>query len=1230
MTSVTPVSIKVSDLNVAVSSGKRLLNDINLEFKAGSLTALMGGSGSSKTSLLNVLAGRFPLPYSGEILFNGGRKSGKIGYCQQNDYLLPYLTVKETLFYSARLLVPGLERADYQQLVTQVMHELDLSECADTIIGDSLQRGVSGGQRRRTSVAIQCLQKCSVIFLDECTSGLDAYMALHLVQVLKRLAVDGHTIVMSIHQPRRDIFDLLDNVVLLSQGSLCYAGATTEVASYFDSLGLKCPVEQNIADFIVDCSSIDSTSPLMEEQSQVRVKMLTDQWKQSQLDKVTHADSETDTKKQKSLDAANKGALQQQDSTKNHRSFIIKFFDKTMILTSRGFVNLKRDFLGTFGMFMADVLIAVLMGLIFYQLPVSADGIRSRAGAAYAVSGLKPYLYLILDIYRLSDEMRIFDRERKDSFYGVCSYLTSSFIVNFLPRSLSHVAFTTIMFFLTDLRPVFGWIFFMRYTAVNLMHSWLLISMAWAAISISRDFSVSSLIANTFVSFLTLSCGFFINTADLPVYVAWIRYISSFWYTYRASLSAALTDVDFASPGDGNAFLLTQESEPNYFGDAIWHQALIWLTTASVCVILLHVKVPQVSYKNNQVKHKSTKVHPLESSLTGNQQPEVQKVVEIDEIRKAPLIVVRNLSLRVQKFREQKIILRDVSTQFQPGQLNVILGSSGSGKSSLLNTLAGRLHSNSFNRFVTSGSIDYIIDNKKIRVTNTQMKRFISYVTQFDDRLLPSLTVRETLTFAAMLRMPSAMSTENKRRRVEELIQMLGLKECADTFVGNEFIKGISGGQARRLSIAIQLLMDPYVLLLDECTTGLDAFNARNVMLLLKQIASGELTGRQCTVICTIHQPQSEIYTAIDNILLLAKGSQVIYSGSRQEMLPFFESNGHQCPEMTNPADFVLDVSVQHRGEFKVSAADSATVTQYQESAINNLDVSKPSDVSLIPTLLKRSYLNIFRQSSLVIARLSQVVAFGAVLTLNFAPLRDGQSSIQTRFGVIQEHLALQFVGLLNNLAVYPQQRNSFYEEYEEGVVGTLAFQLVYLLTELPFEILSSMIFVLITDYAGGFQMDVPTFFKYSLVALTQVSVGESVGIIFCTFFMHSGIAVSFTNLILSLLSFLSGIVNVNIAVVWNYINKVTPTFYGAQVMVQREFDNITFTCTDSELLTIPLPGGDVLQRCPIQNGREALEAYNLDQTDYSIDPLIALVVCLVAYRVLACVVMLVVMRFRK
>lgn len=82
MTSVTPVSIKVSDLNVAVSSGKRLLNDINLEFKAGSLTALMGGSGSSKTSLLNVLAGRFPLPYSGEILFNGGRKSGKIGYCQ--------------------------------------------------------------------------------------------------------------------------------------------------------------------------------------------------------------------------------------------------------------------------------------------------------------------------------------------------------------------------------------------------------------------------------------------------------------------------------------------------------------------------------------------------------------------------------------------------------------------------------------------------------------------------------------------------------------------------------------------------------------------------------------------------------------------------------------------------------------------------------------------------------------------------------------------------------------------------------------------------------------------------------------------------------------------------------------------------------------------------------------------------------------------------------------------
>lgn len=154
-------------------------------------------------------------------------------------------------------------------------------------------------------------------------------------------------------------------------------------------------------------------------------------------------------------------------------------------------------------------------------------------------------------------------------------------------------------------------------------------------------------------------------------------------------------------------------------------------------------------------------------------------------------------------------VLRNVSTKFKAGELNVILGPSGSGKSSLLNVMARRLRSSLLTRYRTSGTMWF----SGVQPTDKDVRSLCSYVTQDDCALLPHLTVRETLRFAAGLRLPKWMSKEEKAKKAEEVLLKMGLKDCADVLVGNELLKGISGGEKRRVSIAVQVLTEPQILM---------------------------------------------------------------------------------------------------------------------------------------------------------------------------------------------------------------------------------------------------------------------------------------------------------------------------------------------------------------------------------------------------------------------------------
>ncbi|XP_047654109.1 broad substrate specificity ATP-binding cassette transporter ABCG2-like [Phacochoerus africanus] len=226
----------------------------------------------------------------------------------------------------------------------------------------------------------------------------------------------------------------------------------------------------------------------------------------------------------------------------------------------------------------------------------------------------------------------------------------------------------------------------------------------------------------------------------------------------------------------------------------------------------------------------------------------------------------------------------------KPG-LNAILGPTGGGKSSLLDVLAARKDPHGL-----SGDV---LINGAPRPANFKCNS--GYVVQ-DDVVMGTLTVRENLQFSAALRLPTTMTNHEKNERINMVIQELGLDKVADSKVGTQFIRGVSGGERKRTSIAMELITDPSILFLDEPTTGLDSSTANAVLLLLKRMSK---QGR--TIIFSIHQPRYSIFKLFDSLTLLASG-RLMFHGPAREALGYFASIGYSCEPYNNPADFFLDV----------------------------------------------------------------------------------------------------------------------------------------------------------------------------------------------------------------------------------------------------------------------------------------------------------------------------------
>jgi ABC-type multidrug transport system ATPase subunit len=626
----------------------------------------------------------------------------------------------------------------------------------------------------------------------------------------------------------------------------------------------------------------------------------------------------------------------------------------------------------------------------------------------------------------------------------------------------------------------------------------------------------------------------------------------------------------------------------------------------------------------------------------------------------------------------RKMILNPITATFQAGMLNVILGPSGCGKTSLLNALALRLRNSIGTKYQPSGNLTF---NGAVP-SDSVIRSVCSYVCQDDSALLPSLTVHETLRFAARLRLPSFMSTKDKDRRAGEVLLKLGLKDCADTLIGSDLIKGISGGEKRRVTIAVQILTDPRILLLDEPTSGLDAFTASSIMEVLQGLAN---EGR--TLILTIQQARSDIFKSFGSVLLLAGGGVPIYAGPAREMLRYFSRQGYNCPQNSNPADYALDLikvdlqrdhkeaesmerakrlielwkklgdggkkerwkkaeSIEEKwedrgihygdriasatgknkkmedmnpeerapGEYPPPVASAAPC-----NSLNKADLSNPAELGALkrkpaslamalPLLLRRTVINTRRQPLLIMARTLQVIGVAVIFTLFFAPLGNDYYAVQNRMGFVQQLGAFYFVGMLQNVAIYPSERDVFYREDEDRAYGVEAFLASYTITEVPFEIISSLIFGLLMCLAVGLPRTTTMYFVCVYACFCLVSCGESLGIMFNTLFGHTGFAVNIMGVFLTLANIMAGVLSINMPEAFSAINYLSPIRYATRAVAPYSLRGVAFTCTAGQRL----PDGS----CPIETGEDVLKLYHFD-----VDPvmnIVGLAACVVVYRVLA------------
>lgn len=420
-----------------------------------------------------------------------------------------------------------------------------------------------------------------------------------------------------------------------------------------------------------------------------------------------------------------------------------------------------------------------------------------------------------------------------------------------------------------------------------------------------------------------------------------------------------------------------------------------------------------------------------------------------------------------------KVILDNVSGNVKSGETACILGPSGAGKSTLLNILAGRMNTKAPG--MTDGGVVSIGGSI---VDPVSARSNIAYVMQ-EDALPGMSTPREILAMSAVLRGVES-DTDAVQGKVSELLTLLRLDKCADTYVGTALVKGLSGGEKKRTAVAVELITAPKMIFLDEPLSGLDSYAAWTVV----QVCKDELAKHGCAVMCTVHQPSSEIFNTFDKVICLADG-RTVYCDTVAALNPYMTKVGHATPQDYNPADhllfFVQKISKEELTSFadkwaeeeKVKSLKDIEYIRTRSTALPPRDVPRKSCFLQLKYLVTRELNEVIRNKVGLIFRF----VITAVMNLLFAFIFQGigknntAAGFQGHFGAICNVMIGTMFGSSQPLLLqFAMERPIFLREYATNMYGTIPYFVAKTLIELPLSFLTALESWLIAYWIMGFQ----------------------------------------------------------------------------------------------------------------------------------------------------------------
>lgn len=517
---------------------------------------------------------------------------------------------------------------------------------------------------------------------------------------------------------------------------------------------------------------------------------------------------------------------------------------------------------------------------------------------------------------------------------------------------------------------------------------------------------------------------------------------------------------------------------------------------------------------------------------------------------------------------QERTILNGITGMVQPGELLAVLGPSGSGKSTLLNALGGRLPGHQL-----TGTV--LANGRKL--TKSVLRR-TGFVTQ-DDVLYPHLTVRETLIFCALLRLPKSLTRREKTEVAESVIAELGLSKCENTIIGNTFIRGVSGGERKRVSIAHEMLVNPSLLILDEPTSGLDSTAAHRLVSTLSGLAHQK--GK--TVVTSVHQPSSRVFQMFDTVLVLSEG-RCIYFGKASEAMSYFESIHFQPSFPMNPADFLLDLANGVWHNDGVTERERPNIKQTLTSSYNNLLATKVKDACLDTALKEHTPITNLEsklyKTKCVNGLNTWFVQFTILIQRSlkerkhetFNPLRVFQvitASLlagfmwwHSDFRDIQDRLGLLFFFSIfwgvfpsfNAVFAFPQDRAVFTKERASGMYTLSSYFMARIVGDAPMELILPTLFISITYWMCGLKPDFGAFVLTLLILLAYVLVSQGLGFAVGAIIMNAKQASTVVTVTMLAFVLTGGYYVHKVPAFMAWMKYVSSTFYGYRLLIHVQY----------------------------------------------------------------------------